>query len=236
MNSTMPTFKGQFASIVLIGRHNPQILNHDFLVRHDVLPRESEPFRSLLADSGRGPGSGVSPFSEFISTPVASSIRYGPIAVTVDESRFQIVDHGYFDHPSSTTIVDIIKRYFGKLLIHTPLQIGGVNFNGLVVFRNLEDEWEFDRRIGISRPVVQSWAKSPDNLRISSKVSFTREHYAVEFQVAKPKGFTDNGLVNTNYEHTFHSLDDMMKWVGSIEELYRDFVGVLQSLDVEVMA
>jgi len=27
-----------------------------------------------------------------------------------------------------------------------------------------------------------------------------------------------------------------MKWVGSIEELYRDFVGVLQSLDVEVMA
>ena len=90
---------------------------------------------------------------------MASSIRYGPIAVTVDESRFQIVDHGYFDHPSSTTIVDIIKRYFGKLLVHTPLQIGGVNFNGLVVFRNLEDEWEFDRRIGISRPVVQSWAK-----------------------------------------------------------------------------
>jgi hypothetical protein len=232
----MATFKGQFASFVLIGRHNPQILNHDFLVRHNVLPRESEPFRSLLADSARGPGSGESPFSDFISTPVASSIRYGPIAMTVDELRFQIVDHGYFDHPSNTTIVDITKRYFGELLIHTPLHIGGVNFNGLVVFRNLEDEWAFDSRIGISRSVVQSWAKAPDNLRISSKVSFTREHYSVEFQVTKAKELTDNGLVNMNYEHKFNSLPDMMKWVGSIEELYRDFVGVLQSLDVEVMA
>ena len=232
----MASFKGQFASIVLIGRHNPQILNHDFLVRHDVLPRESEPFRSLLADSGRGPGSGVSPFSEFISTPVASSIRYGPIAVTVDESRFQIVDHGYFDHPSSTTIVDIINRYFGKLLIHTPLQIGGVNFNGLVVFRNLEDEWAFDSRIGISRSVVQSWAKRPTISESAPRSLLQGSTILSNSRSRRPKGFTDNGFLNMNYEHKFHSLDDMMRWVGSIEELYRDFVAVLQSLDVEVMA
>jgi hypothetical protein len=231
----MATFKGQFASIVLIGRHNPQILNHDFLARHEVLPRESEPFRSLLADSGKVSGFGESPFTEFISTPLVSSIRYGPISIMVEESRFQILDNGFFEHPSNSTIVDITKQYFGRLLVHTPLQFGGVNFNGLVSFRNLEDEWAFDKRVGMDRSTFQSWARASDDLRISTKVSFQREDYMVEFQVMKAKVATENCVVNINYEHKFSSLDDMMMWIGSIDELYRDFVGVLRSLHVEVM-
>ena len=93
------------------------------------------------------------------------------------------------------------------------------------------------RQSNWNKPVGRSIVgEAPDNLRISPKVSFTRKHYSVEFQITKAKGFTDNGFLNMNYEHKFHSLDDMMRWVGSIEELYRDFVAVLQSLDVEVMA
>ena len=61
----MPIFRGQFASIILLGKHNPQTLNHDFLVGHNVLPREFDPFRLLSEEWDPE----KKPFSEFIPHP-----------------------------------------------------------------------------------------------------------------------------------------------------------------------
>ena len=44
----MPLFEGKFFNIVFIGRLNPQILNHDFLLNNRVLPEDKEPFKTLV--------------------------------------------------------------------------------------------------------------------------------------------------------------------------------------------
>jgi hypothetical protein len=85
----MASFQGQSIGIVLLGRHNPQILNHDFLLKHKVLPVDQEPFASLLKQQeGQA-------FTEFICTPVISSLRYGPVNIVVEDGRFQIGDQRF---------------------------------------------------------------------------------------------------------------------------------------------
>ncbi|MBI4334639.1 MAG: hypothetical protein HY673_25575 [Chloroflexi bacterium] len=91
----MPSFEGRFFSIVLIGRQNPQILTHDFLLKNEVLPKDREPFKGLITEEGS------LPFTEFISTPVITSITYGPISITIEENRYQITDNRFEDPPSS---------------------------------------------------------------------------------------------------------------------------------------
>jgi hypothetical protein len=113
---TMPSFKGQFFSIVFIGRQNPQILNHDFLFSHGVLPKDKEPFKNLFAKQDS------QPFTEFISTPVITSIKYGPISLVVEENRYQIIDNRFEDPPSSP-IIQITKKYFEELLRYLPVAI-----------------------------------------------------------------------------------------------------------------
>ena len=183
----MATFKGQYASIVLLGKHNPQILNHDFLVQNRVLPLDSEPFSSLISPTGGELPPAESPFSEFISTHVVSSIRYAGIQITVDGSRFQIMDNGYFNDPQSSTIATIIHRYFGDLLKYTSMQFCGINFNGLIEFDSNADEQEFDGRLGFSEASIQAWAGDCKELRVGAHIAFRREQHAIEIQCTSPK-------------------------------------------------
>ena len=61
----MPSFKYKFFNIVVLGRHNPQILTHDFLINNKILPVTQEPFLTLLREAKEK----VKPFNQFISTP-----------------------------------------------------------------------------------------------------------------------------------------------------------------------
>lgn len=121
----MPIFDLKLFSIVFIGRQNPQILNHDFLIKNEVLPIKSEPFKSLIKDSSQK----KPPFTSYLSTPVVTALDYKWISIIVEENRFQIKD-AKFKVPSKSPIITISKEYFGTLLKYTPFQVGGINFGG----------------------------------------------------------------------------------------------------------
>ena len=100
----MPIFDPKLFSIVFIGRQNPQILNHDFLIKNEVLPVKREPFKSLIKDSSQK----KPPFTSYLSTPVVTALDYKWISIIVEENRFQIKD-AKFNVPSKSPIITITK-------------------------------------------------------------------------------------------------------------------------------
>jgi len=137
---TMAEIKQNLFSVVLVGRHNPMILNHDFLIQNDVLPK-SEPFYQDDLKNGKNP------FKEFIATPPLSRIVYGEYSLHVQEDRYQASDQTG-DPPSRSPIIDITKKYFGEILKYTPLVVGGINLNYDLVFGDQEEQ-KIDEAIGL---------------------------------------------------------------------------------------
>jgi len=222
----MPKFEGRFVSIVLLGKHNPQILNHDFLVRNSILPSEDQPFRDFLAkEEGEQ-------FSQFISTPPMTTISYGPVSIVVDEGRYQIADRR-FPEPSGTTVVDITKRYFGKCLCYTPFTAGGINFNGRLHFQMSDDEAGFDRRLGLDRERLSELAQTED-VRVGTTISFPCLDGSVEVQVAKPKLRPEPATLNFNYEFGYTGdMDSFLANLDSIAAIYGRLMRLLDDLGVE---
>ncbi len=228
----MPIFTGQFASIVLLGKHNPQILSHDFLVGHNILPHDSDPFRDLLSGDV---SSATSPFTEFVSTPVISSIRYDTVSIVMDPTRFQITDRGYFDHPENSVIVEITKRFFGQVLKYTPVHTCGVNVNGRITFNSPEEECLFDARLGIDRNRVETLAPKAESLRIGMTVRFGVDDQTVELQVSKPRDVTESCDVNLNIESKTDSIEQALERVAELDELHHSVTDLLKKLGVEEM-
>jgi len=221
----MATFEGVFSSIVFIGRHNPQILNHDFLVKHNVLPKDQPPFKELFAKEG------AQPFSEFISTPVLATIKYGPISIVVEESHFQTVDRRFEDPPSSP-IMQIAKRYFGELLRYTPLQLGGINLNGVIRFSDVKDEHAFDERLGVDRAPLSGMVRTTD-VRMGLFFSYPWKNGIVEVQLPKPKDRSKLGTINFNYEFKYKDIDGFLANLDDFGKVYATFKSLLKSLGIE---
>jgi hypothetical protein len=220
----MPSFKGVFFSIVLLGRQNPQILNHDFLVKHGILPPDKEPFKDLLKQEDS------QPFTEFISTPIISSIKYGFISIAVQENLYQITD-SRLESPSESAIIPITKKYFGEILRYTPFLLGGINFNGSITFSNVDDEQRFDENSGINRNIINNLAGTI-NTRIGTILSFPSEEGVIEIQMIKPKDRALPGIINFNYEFEYKDIDSFLGNFDGTLSLYGKFVSFLRSLDV----
>jgi hypothetical protein len=221
----MPSFEGKFFSIVFLGRQNPQILTHDFLVSNRVLPTDREPFSGLL---GKRDGS---PFTEFISTPVLTTIKYGPISMLVEENRYQIRDDT-LQHPPASPIIEITKVYFGKLLRYTPLQIGGMNFNGVIRFGDTRDEQQFDERLGIDRRQISGLTSSED-LRVGMTVSMPWHKGSAEIQLPKPRDRSQPGAINFNYEFQYADIDSFLANLDDAGLVHERFRQILNALGVE---
>jgi len=223
----MPQFSPTYFSIVFIGRQNPQILNHDFLIRNGVLPVESEPFRTLMRESSDI----KSPFTEYLSTPVVTTLAYKWISIIVEENRFQIKDSN-FKIPSKSPIISIAKKYFGELLVYTPFRFGGINYAGKLSFLDEQDEGNFDDRLGINIKKFESNFKAI-KIRYSSRINFPWNGGQIELRVDKPKEGLKDGNINLNFEYVYEDIDKFIGKLDKVDNIYKKFSEILKNLTLE---
>ena len=223
----MATFHGRYFSIVFVGRQNPQILNHDFLVTNNILPRGDLPFSELFANQPD------EPFSQFFSTPVLTVIRYGPISLIVQEDRYQIKEE-MFEDPALSTITGITRAYFEKLR-HTPIQLGGINLNGIIRFNDMEDERTFDGLLGINRPNLTNLVGAMDH-RTSITTESSWEKGLMQFRVTKLRSGSQEAEVNFNHEFSFDDFGDIDAFLSNLDAtktMCVKFSDMLKQLRVE---
>ncbi len=224
----MPIFSPIFFSIVFLGRQNPQILNHDFLIKHKILPIKKEPFKSLTKNSSQK----KPPFTNYLSTPVVTALDYRWISIIIEENRFQIKDTK-FKLPSKSPIISITKEYFGTYLKYTPFQLGGINFGGELKFLNLEDERSFDDRLGIDKKKFETHFKV-NNARYSNRITFPWNDDQLELRIEKPKKELNISSVTFNFEFIYENIDNFIGKLDGVDKVYKKFKEVLRKLNVEI--
>lgn len=222
----MPFVSPKFFSIVLLGRQNPQILNHDFLIKNRVLPIRKEPFRSLIRNSSEE----KQPFSEFLSTPPVTTLTYKWISIIIEINRYQIRDNN-FKVPSNSPIVNITKQYFGKFLTYTPFQLGGMNFAFKLGFSDDKDEKDFDDRLGIDREKFGTCLKT-EKARFSTRINSPWNDGQIEIQINKPKKGLKDGEINFNFEFFYENIDSFIGKLDEADKAYKLFNDILKKLKV----
>ncbi len=225
----MPVFSPKFFSIVFTGRQNPQILNHDFLINNRVLPTKREPFKSLIRDSSEK----TTPFTEYLSTPVVTTLVYKWISIIVEEGRFQIKDNN-FRIPSKSPIISITNKYFGEHLRYTPFQLGGINFAGELNFTNENDEIAFDKKLGIDCKTFAKYFKIEKKVQYSTKLNYPLNEDRIELLVDKSKKHQEKAMLNFNFEFTYHDIDSFISKLDKADGVYKIFKEMLKKLKTEI--
>lgn len=227
----MPIFSPTFFSIVFLGSQNPQILNHDFLINNQVLPIEQEPFKSLM----EGASEEHHPFTQYISTPLVTTLTYKWISIIIEQNRYQIKDTHY-NTPLESPIISIPKEYFGRVLQHTPITLGGINFGGSIVFSDAKDETDFDERLGINSQKFQillGLAKAQYSPQVRLVWDEVREG---KFELRLNKAKTSSGAcsVTFNFEFPYKDMASFIENLDESGEIHKRFHTVLRKLNVEI--
>jgi hypothetical protein len=225
----MPPFKLNFFSIILVGKQNPQILNHDFLINNQVIPIEKEPFKTLINKSSKD----KPPFTQYLSTPVVAQLAYNWISIIVQESRFQIIDNKV-SIPSKSPIISITKTYFGKLLRYTPFQIGGLNFNAELKFKNKKDENIFETMLGLNSEKFKRSFNIKDQIQFESKIGFPLDNGQGQINVSNPKKKQNIKNVNFNFEFNYEDIDSFIMKLDEADRFFDIFIEMLVKLKVKI--
>ncbi len=227
----MPIFNPKFFSIVFLGSQNPQILNHDFLIDNQILPIEKEPFKSLMERASKE----KPPFTQYLSTPLVASLTYKWISIIVEQNRYQIKDT-HFTTPLESPIISIPKEYFGRVLKHTPITLGGINFGGDIIFSDEADEVGFDESLGIDRQKFQSHLGLVKT-QYSPKINLVwddGQEDQFELSLKKPKNFSGACAVNFNFEFIYKDMNSFVKKIDEAGKVHERFYTILRKLNVEI--
>jgi hypothetical protein len=226
----MPIFTPKFFSIVFLGSQNPQILNHDFLINNQVLPIEKEPFKSLMEEASKE----HPPFTQYISTPLVTTLMYKWISIIIEQNRYQIKDT-HFSTPLESPIISIPKEYFGRVLRHTPITLGGINFGGNIIFSDTEDEINFDESLGICSQKFQlqlGLAKAQYSPKI--RLSWDEDQEGqFELSLKKSKISSGDCALNFNFEFVYKDMDSFIKEIDGAGKVHERFYNILKELNVE---
>jgi hypothetical protein len=221
----MATFTEKQFSIVIMGGMNPSILNHDFLIRNEIIPANIAPFKDLLQKAEGHQ------FSEFVSSPIMSNIRYEYISLLVETQRLQALDLSG-RKPSLSPIRDIVENYI-RTLPFTPLKVGGFNFRGSLRFDNEEDEVSLDQALGSNRDKIKKLVESP-GVRSSHHLQWPYKNGFALIQATKPKGVSFECSLNFNYEFEYAGdIDAFMTNFALIEKCHDEFTQILARLEVK---
>ena len=129
----MAEYKHNFVNVTVLGRMNPQILTHDWLLKNRII--NSRDF--VNKDKTQ------TPFSNYINIPPMTQLGYGHLIFTIEENKFVLSDSK--TEIAKTKIYRMTKQYF-NLLSHTPLTKVGFNVQGTLTFKNIKELKEFDRK------------------------------------------------------------------------------------------
>lgn len=102
-------------SIVVVGdTHNPSILNPDFLVHQNIVPKAW--------------GWKV---SETFTTPPLAVVRYqNDVAITVEPNKLQVTDGGVESDPAASKAAEVASAYVSTLP-HVRYKAVGINFQSI---------------------------------------------------------------------------------------------------------
>ena len=166
----MAKIEKNFVSVVALGSQNPQILNEDFLKVNKIIPSEQSIFEKK---------------TNFISTPILTTIAFGSVEIIVEERRFQI-RHTNLPSWTETPIFDIVIKYY-DVLKFTPVETAGFNFNCKIVFDSLEEANNFHKIL------------LPDTSKIKEIISED-----VDVGMKLLYSYKDNGRVLLTIERLIH--------------------------------
>ena len=119
-------------NIVIIGNMNPQIINHEWLLKEKIISE-----KHFVSNQ-----SGQSPFGTYINTPPLTQITYKNIKFTVEMQRFELSTQ---EKSLNSDIFNIAKEYFIKLS-HTPVTKLGFNIIGFIEFKPIEELEKFNKK------------------------------------------------------------------------------------------
>ncbi|MBI5789283.1 MAG: hypothetical protein HZA78_10555 [Candidatus Schekmanbacteria bacterium] len=212
-----------FFSIVFIGYLNPLILNHNFLIDNNILPIEKDPFKRFIKNEGG------KQFTEFVATPLLSTIKYDYIHITVEQHRFQILDISKI-LPHESVIANIAKKYF-EVLPHTPLAMGGINFNYLLTFDSNESIDIFENQF-VNKNIIQSKLELKNIMMGDYAIKFVSEETFGELRINAIKENPFKKILNINYEN--NNVSSFLENLDSISIKYnqaQEIINIITNLE-----
>lgn len=222
--SKMAKFDFQYFSIVILGNLNPQILNHDFLILHKIIPIDQSPFVELLKDSKK-------PFTDFVSTPVLVNLIYNPISLLINQNYFQ-ARHDFITDPTQSPIISITKKYF-ELLHNTPINVCGFNFSGKLTLNSADEVEAFDKKIGLEKGVLLKLANEKCE-RTNFSFTYKWNEGKIEVSIPTIKEHQNQFFLNLNYEFPFESLTDFSNRLAMIPGIFEEYKRICNELTGEI--
>jgi len=126
----------------------------------------------------------------------------------------------------------LLKKYFGEILRYTPLNVGGINLNGIITFDDEKDEQKFDESLGIKRDPLCTYAGTKD-IRLGMAFTFQWLEGLVDVQIPKSRGSSNSCTINFNYEFKDDNLESFLGNLNKVELINDKLKELLQSLNVK---
>lgn len=221
----MITCQPKFFSIILIGRQNPQILNHDFLLKSNIIPFDKSPFKDITTKQPE-----EKPYSDFLSTPVLTKLTYKNIDIVIEEGRYQITDISSTP-PTDSPIVIFTKNYF-SVLKYTPFVLGGFNFHNFLSFGSKDEKIEFEDRFIADRNSTYK-ELGINNFEISLQMACPFNQNKIEISIAKVMANDLVKIFNFNYEFRYKDIDSFLGTLDEVPILFDKFKTILSKLKIQ---
>ena len=193
----MAKLVNNYASVVVLGRQNPQILNVDFLKQENIIPTDKPPFVKYMDPK--------KPFSGFLSTPPLAQLIFDNITFLVEENRFQIKEES-IGKWTDTHVISIAEKYY-ETLQYTPNKVVGVNINSAVIFKSQEEASRF-QELFIKNDCFVFQTINEKNMQASSVFRFFSSTLDGRITLAFNQLVGLKRDINFNYEFDYQDLSN----------------------------
>ncbi len=115
----MPDFRFQQLAIVVVAKnHNPTILNPDFLIRNEIIPKEWETSDNPVC-----------------TDPVAQVAFTSGVTITAEFNKIVFTEKTLGRAPEDISVPEIAQRYI-RTLPHVAYKAIGINPDGIMLFED----------------------------------------------------------------------------------------------------